>query len=123
MGTMLTNNNRIAILAIMFVSLMSCSSVLASNWWESTKVKGDFRYRHEMIDKQDSDTRHRHRIRARFGLYGDVSPYSSFGIRLATGSDDPVSTNQTLDGAFSTKTIGLDLAYMKLNHVLFVAEM
>jgi hypothetical protein len=35
---------------------------------------------------------------------------------MASGSDDPVSTNQTLDGAFSTKNIGIDLAYFEAYH-------
>jgi hypothetical protein len=83
----------------------------AENWWEKMTVKGDLRYRHEMIDTEDNDARHRHRLRARFGVFAEVSDYTKVGIQLATGSDDPVSTNQTLDNAFSTKNIGVDLAY------------
>lgn len=83
----------------------------AADWWEKMSVKGDLRYRHEMIDTEDKDSRHRHRIRARFGIFAKVSDYTKVGIQLATGSDDPVSTNQTLDDAFTTKNIGVDLAY------------
>ncbi len=89
---------------------------MAGNWWEKVKIKGDLRYRHEMIDKEDKDDRHRHRVRARLGIFGDVSPYTKVGIQLATGSNDPVSTNQTLDGAFSTKQVGIDLAYFEASH-------
>jgi len=32
-------------------------------------------------------------------------------FRIASGSADPVSTNQTLDSSFSSKAIWLDLAY------------
>jgi len=92
------------------------SSVRAANWWESIEIRGDLRYRHEMIDEQDKDARHRHRLRARLGVFGEVSPYSRVGFQLATGSDDPVSTNQTLDDAFSTKRVGLDLAYFEAYH-------
>jgi hypothetical protein len=88
----------------------------ASDWWETVKVKGDLRYRHEMIDEDDNDAQHRHRIRARLGISGKVSEYTKVTVQLATGSDDPVSTNQTLDDAFSTKNIGLDLAYFKVSH-------
>lgn len=88
----------------------------ASDWWETVKVNGDLRYRHEMIDMEDSGARHRHRIRARLGIIGEVSEYSKVGIQLATGSDDPVSTNQTLDDAFSTKSVGIDLAYFEAYH-------
>lgn len=88
----------------------------AAEWWENVKVKGDLRYRHEMIDTDDRSARHRHRVRARVGVHGVVSEYATVGVQLATGSDDPVSTNQTLGDAFSTKRIGLDMAYVELNH-------
>lgn len=35
----------------------------------------------------------------------------SFTLGMATGGDDPVSTNQTLDTGSSTKDIRLDLAH------------
>ena len=92
------------------------ASAQAGNWWETIKVKGDFRYRHEMIDEQNKDPRHRQRMRARIGIFGEVSPYTTVGIQLATGSADPVSTNQTLDGAFSTKSVGIDMAYFEAHH-------
>jgi len=95
------------------ILLVVSGSVSASNWWEKIKVKGDFRYRHEMIDKEGSDTRNRQRIRARLGISGEVNSTMSVGIQLATGSDDPVSTNQTLTDGFSTKSIMLDKAYLK----------
>jgi hypothetical protein len=104
-------NWRIALTAILLTVMFTGSDTLASDWWETIKVKGDFRYRHEMIDKEGKDTRHRQRVRARLGIFGEVSEYTKVGIQLASGSDDPASTNQTLDGAFSTKNIGIDLAY------------
>jgi hypothetical protein len=81
------------------------------NWY------GDFRYRYEYIDDDSAtDVRHRNRIRARLGLDAKVSDEWNLGFRLATaeGSSggDPVSTNQTLDGASSKKTFWLDLAYL-----------
>ena len=77
------------------------------------KVKADFRYRYEMIDKDGSPERNRNRIRARVGLSGDVNDSVSAGVQLATGGDNPTSTNQTLDDGFSTKDFGVDLAYVK----------
>lgn len=105
-----------AIMAVMFVVGIFVGQAPAANWWESVKIKGDFRFRHEMIDSEGDSTRNRQRIRARVGLFGEVSPYTKVGIQLATGSDDPVSTNQTLDDAASTKSIGLDLAYFEARH-------
>jgi hypothetical protein len=91
----------------------SASSAFAGNWWENIKFKGDFRYRHEMIDKEGKDVRTRHRLRARFGLQAYVSDATSVRIQLATGSDDPVSTNQTLSDASTSKNIVLDMAYFE----------
>ena len=109
-------NGRTVIAVILLSIAFGGSSTLASTWWETVKIKGDLRYRHEMIDKEEKDARHRHRVRARIGIYGTVSDYTTVGIQLATGSNDPVSTNQTLDGAFSTKNVGLDLAFFEITH-------
>lgn len=87
-------------------------------WVENVKFNGDFRYRYEFIDEEGSDNRNRNRIRARIGLTARVNEDINLGFRLATsenwGDDDagdPVSTNQTLDDAFSKKSIWFDLAY------------
>ena len=88
-------------------------------WVENVKISGDLRYRYEMIDEENKDNRNRNRIRARLGIKGKVTDDVEVGFRLATSepfsSDkgDPVSTNQTLDDAFSKKSIWLDLAYFK----------
>lgn len=106
------------VLTLMFLSMLSHRPLLASNWWENTRIKGDLRYRHEIIDEQpenvDNDARNRQRIRARIGIEGRVNDDAKVGIQLATGSDDPVSTNQTLDHGFSTKNLMLDLAYLSI---------
>jgi hypothetical protein len=49
------------------------------------------------------------RLRAQIGY--KVNEDLGFTLGLATGGDDPVSTNQSLDGGFSTKDVRLDLAY------------
>jgi len=105
-----------SILILAFVIAGTLESVKASDWWENIKVKGDLRYRHEMIDAENKDARNRQRIRARVGIYAKANEMMDIGIQLATGSTDPVSTNQTLDGAFSTKDIRLDLAYFTFHH-------
>ncbi len=104
------------LLPAMTYILLFSNSLHASDWWQSVKVRGDLRYRHEMIDEEGKDARHRQRLRARVSIHGTVSPYAKIGIQLATGSSDPISTNQTLGDAFSTKPIGLDLAYVELRH-------
>jgi hypothetical protein len=84
-------------------------------WIENVKLSGDFRYRHESMDKQSSRRwgkgRNRHRIRARLGLDAKVNDQWDLGFRIASGTSSPTSTNQTLDDGFSSKDIWLDLAY------------
>ncbi len=86
-------------------------SKLAS-WAEKIKWGGDLRYRHEFFDRPDDRERHRHRVRARLKMHAKPSDELDVYVRLASGSDDPVSTNQTLGDGFSTKGINLDRAYL-----------
>lgn len=54
------------------------------------------------------------RIRARLAVTAEINDEWSATFRLASGSDSsPVSTNQTLGGFFSKKSIWLDQAYVK----------
>jgi len=82
-----------------------------ASWVERIKLHGDLRYRHELIKAEGNDDRNRHRIRARVGFDAKVTDTIDIGFQIATGSDDPVSTNQTLDGGFSSKDVWVDLAY------------
>ena len=83
-------------------------------WIEKVKLSGDFRYRHETIEAENDGKpdRHRNRIRARIGLKAKVNDEWDLGFRLAGGSEDPVSTNQTLSGSFSSKGFWIDRAYL-----------
>jgi len=87
----------------------------ATSWAERIKVKGDFRYRYEEIDVEGKDNRERNRIRARAALVASLPSDVEVGLGVATGGDDPVSTNQTLGGGGSTKDVRLDLAYARWN--------
>ncbi len=80
-------------------------------WTESIKVSGDFRYRHDAIDVEDARERHRQRLRARIAMVAKPTDGLEIGLGLASGSDNPLSSNQTLGDAGSTKDINLDLAY------------
>lgn len=84
----------------------------SENWTDRIKFKGDVRLRHEQIDEDGDPDRSRTRFRTRFGLSAKVSDDVKFVFQVATGGDSPVSTNQTFDGGFSTKDIGVDLAYI-----------
>lgn len=83
-----------------------------ASWAEKVKFSGDLRYRHEFFDRPGRRDRSRHRIRARLQMHAKPSEDLDVVFRLASGSSpDPVSTNQTLTDAFSSKNLWLDLAY------------
>ena len=81
-------------------------------WAERLSFKGDVRLRYEGIDEQFESRRDRMRFRARVGLTAEVQDDVQVVLQLATGGDNPVSTNQTFDDGFSRKDIRLDLAYV-----------
>jgi len=91
------------------------------SWAERIRLKGDFRYRYQNgdIDGPVTDaggdtidgSRNRNRIRARAAIVATLPEDFEVGLGIASGGDDPVSTNQTLGGGGSTKDINLDMAY------------
>ena len=93
--------------------------VRGADWATKIKARGDFRFRHEMISPErvvsgkaeDAADRTRQRIRARLGFDAKVTDNVKVTLQLATGGDDPRSTNQTLGGSSTRKSIGVDLAY------------
>jgi hypothetical protein len=64
-----------------------------------------------------TDDRNRFRLRARFGVEGDVSPFITAFIRLASGSLTNVagSESQTLGQYGNRYTVGFDQAYIRWN--------
>ena len=74
---------------------------------------GDIRYRNESFDVEYVDrNRNRDRVRARLNANFRVNDTLSGQIGLATGADDPRSSNQSMDGQNSRKSFGLDVAYV-----------
>jgi len=93
------------------------------NWTDTIRWQGDFRYRYETFNIEGKPNRDRNRIRARAALIADVTPTIEVGLGLASGGEDPVSSNQTLGGGGSSKDLRVDLAYfdwsgMKGTHVV-----
>lgn len=86
---------------------------VSDSWSDRIKFKGDFRYRYEEIDVENANSRDRNRIRARPEIVATLPDNVTVGFGLATGSDDPVSSNQTLGAGNSSKQINLDLAYAR----------
>lgn len=91
----------------------SPSAAFSEQIGSSTTIGADFRYRHELIDAEGKDMRNRQRIRARVNISTVLNDEVKLGFQLASGSADPVSSNQTLDGGFSSKQINLDLAFFE----------
>lgn len=88
------------------------SSVGSLKWAEKISLYGDFRFRYEQIDGRNTNQRDRMRIRARLGLKGKIDEEWKFDLRLASGSSDPTSSNQDLDGGFDSKNFWLDRAFL-----------
>ena len=102
---------RVALLALL-VCVLVPAVANAAEWYEKLKLKGDVRFRNELIQQTNKGDNFRWRIRARLVGDAEINDSWSATIGLASGSDDPVSTNQTLTGGFSRKPIELDLAYV-----------
>jgi hypothetical protein len=83
----------------------------ASSWADKIGIKGDFRYRMENIQETGKSDRDRQRIRARAAIIATPQEGLEVGLGIASGDDDPLTTNQTLGGGSSTKGLNLDLAY------------
>ena len=101
------------------VSSNEVGKVKGADWATKLKARGDLRYRHESIWTErvvdgaieDAADRHRQRIRARLGFDYKATDTIKGTLLLATGGDDPRSSNQTLGGVGTRKSIGLDMAY------------
>jgi hypothetical protein len=74
-------------------------------WVQKMKLKGDFRLRHQ-YERTSSDTEalNRGRYRLRLGVETTVVDKVKVAFGLATGGDDPKSTNQTFALAQNTST-------------------
>ena len=87
------------------------------DWLKKFKPKGDLRLRHEQLIREGDNgtsrvfSRTRQRIRFRIGGEYFFEKNLKVGFRLVTGSDDPISTNQTLDNDFDTKGFNFDRGY------------
>lgn len=82
-------------------------------WVENMTLSGDLRVRYQTqdVDGDENPARNRWRIRLRPALETKINDKWKAGFGLATGGDDPISTNQTLENEFQTPDIRLDYAY------------
>ena len=108
---MKTSISLTAIVAMLLASA-SASAHDGETWIDRIDFKGDFRLRFDREAEDNQTDRERSRFRARFGFTAAVTDDIDFVLQLASGGDNPVSTNQSLDDGFSRKDIGVDLAYV-----------
>jgi hypothetical protein len=89
-------------------------------WVQTIKMKGDFRLRYQYDhakklpnnSQSPREDQHRARIRLRLGTEAKVNDKLKVGVGICTGgTTDPRSTNQTLGGSWTKKSIVLDYAY------------
>ncbi len=87
-------------------------------WVKTITLKGDLRLRYEIMTKdetgQGTPDRSRGRLRARIGIGAKISDDIKIGIGIASGGDNPRTTNQTFDDSFSTKGLQLDYAFAEV---------
>jgi hypothetical protein len=83
------------------------------------QFSGDIRLRGEPFlggPADRSQDRDRARYRVRFNIVAKLNDDISGGITLASGDiNDPTTTNQTITGFYSRKTIAIDKAYVNYN--------
>lgn len=103
----------VAAIVLAAAALLAPSDATAQeSWTDSISIKGDVRLRYDTTREEGDPDRDRGRFRARLGLTADVNENVTAIVQFATGGDNPVSTNQSFDGGFDRKDLGLDLAYL-----------
>jgi hypothetical protein len=87
-------------------------------WVSRTNLKGDVRLRYQYERKvSDADARLRGRIRYRLGLESQVIEKVKVGAGLASGVDDPRSTNSTFQDTFERGDVRLDYAFAEFKPI------
>lgn len=84
-------------------------------WLEGLSMGGDLRLRYDAFETNEATRdRNRFRYRLRWEIAKEISKDVELGFRFVSGSStDPTSTNQTLTGDFTYKSIFIDQAYIK----------
>jgi hypothetical protein len=84
-------------------------------WVKKLQFSGDLRLRYQYEDETGATERQRGRFRYRLGVEANIIEGLKVGFGLASGGDDPRSTNQTFQDSFSSKDIRIDLAFAEYN--------
>lgn len=98
-----------------FIFSMAGANAVAQSWTERIQLSNDFRLRTEYLETTNSAAHPqlRQRLRARLGLQFEIDETLTSKVMIASGSQDPVSTNQSLDDGFTSKEFLLNEAYVR----------
>ncbi len=95
-------------------SVASAATTMESGASTTNKLTfgGDFRLRHESFynKTQLQADRHRERMRLRFGVKAEMDKWEA-ALRLASGTGEQTSTNQSFTNSFSQKGVYIDQAF------------
>src|SRR3989304_400124 len=81
-------------------------------WVDRVTFSGDLRLRDDVFWRDPASDRHRARFRLRLGADLKIQDLT-VGIRLASGTGEQISTNQSFDDLASQKSIWIDRAYLR----------
>lgn len=92
-------------------------------WIQNMNFGGDLRLRYEQaMSSGTAQDRHRGRFRLRFGFDTKINEKLKAFVRLASGTGEQTSTNQTFTGGFANYDIDIDQAYLKYSDKLAGAD-
>lgn len=105
-----------------FARILSAGLLTASVGWagdivikgDKLEISGDLRLRHQTTEETGKTNRDRERFRLRLGLNFTVNPMLAIKTRIASGSSEQTSTNQTFENMASQKFLWIDQAYLEL---------
>jgi hypothetical protein len=83
-----------------------------SKWVDRVMFAGDLRLRHEGVYSDPAEDRHRQRFRIRLGPEIRIQDFT-VGVRLASGTGDQVSTNQSFDNLSAKTPLQIDQAFLR----------
>lgn len=102
----------VALMAVAVPGMAAGQGLPAADWIERVELQGDLRLRQENVDAEGKPDISRQRLRARVVLDIGIDPHINVGLGLATGGDNPVSSNYTFGDGFSRQDMRLDLAWV-----------
>jgi len=83
--------------------------------YDKMHVHGDLRLRHQEVHRDDKDNTYEQRYRMRLGLTYNINDYLSFEGQVASGKDNPTSTNVNMADGIHLDYFKIDILDLKWN--------